>query len=76
MMKRAGDGIRLELPESMFVVRYSQNGPYLTIKFEAKTSEEYEELRRYIAELLHRFPEVDWKSKIATNVEALEQAAD
>jgi len=71
---RAGDGVRLELPDSMFVVRYSQNGPYLTIKFEAKTPEEYEKLRSYIAELLRRFPEVDWKSKIATNVEALEQA--
>lgn len=69
---RAGDGIRLELPESMFVVRYSQNGPYLTIKFEAKTPEEYERLRQYIAELLQSFPEVDWRSKIATNVEALE----
>lgn len=72
---RAGDGIRLELPESMFVVRYSQNGPYLTIKFEAKTPEAYEKLRQYIAELLGRFPEVDWRSKIATNVEALEQPA-
>jgi phosphomannomutase/phosphoglucomutase len=70
--QRAGDGIRLELPDAMFVVRYSQNGPYLTIKFEAKTHEEYEKLRKYIADLLHRFPEVDWKSKIATNVEALE----
>lgn len=73
--ERAGDGIRLELSESMFVVRYSQNGPYLTIKFEAKTAEEYERLRDYIATLLQKFPEVDWRSKIATNVEALEQPA-
>lgn len=73
--ERAGDGIRLELSDSMFVVRYSQNGPYLTIKFEAKTEEQYEKLRAYIAELLRRFPEVDWKSKIATNVEALETPA-
>jgi phosphomannomutase/phosphoglucomutase len=72
---RAGDGVRLEMTDAMFVLRYSQNGPYLTIKFEAKTPEEYEKLRVYIAELLRRFPEVDWKSKIATNVEALEQPA-
>lgn len=70
---RAGDGVRLETDNSMFVVRYSQNGPYLTIKFEAKTPEDYEKLRGYIADLLRQFPEVDWKSKIATNVEALEQ---
>ncbi|HUC89172.1 MAG TPA: phosphomannomutase/phosphoglucomutase [Patescibacteria group bacterium] len=70
--ERAGDGIRLEQPGGMFVVRYSQNGPYLTVKFESKTKEGYEELRKYIDELLHKFPEIDWKNKIATNVEALE----
>jgi len=44
--ERAGDGARLETGTSMFVVRYSQNGPYITIKFEAKTQEEYDELER------------------------------
>lgn len=68
---RAGDGIRLEMPEAMLVVRYSQNGPYLTIKFEAKTTKEYEQLRSYTANLLSRFSEIDWESDIATNVEAL-----
>jgi phosphomannomutase / phosphoglucomutase len=68
---RAGDGIRLELPDAMFVVRYSQNGPYITIKFEAKTEDEYAKLRAYIADLMHQFPEVDWHSSIAANVEAL-----
>jgi phosphomannomutase/phosphoglucomutase len=71
--ERAGDGIRLELADGMFVVRYSQNGPYLTIKFESKTDEGYEKLRSYIADLLRKFPEIDWENKIATNVEALEQ---
>jgi phosphomannomutase/phosphoglucomutase len=74
--QRAGDGIRLELPDAMFVLRYSQNGPYLTIKFEAKEEKEYEKLRVYIAELLHRFPEIDWHNKIATNVEALDAALE
>lgn len=73
--QRAGDGIRLELESAMFVIRYSQNGPYLTIKFESKTSEEYEKLRKYISDLLHQYPEIDWKSKIATNVEALDTGA-
>ncbi len=72
--ERAGDGLRLDLPESMFVVRYSQNGPYLGIKFEGKTKEQYEEIRSYLAGLLHKFPEVDWKNRISANVEALEGA--
>lgn len=71
--ERAGDGIRLDLPDAMFVVRYSQNGPYITVKFEAKTQDKYDELRKYIADTLRSFPEVDWQSKIAANVEALEE---
>jgi len=72
---RAGDGVRLEMDGSMFVVRYSQNGPYLGVKFEGKTNEAYESLRTYLSGLLHRFPEIDWHSKIAANTEALEQPA-
>jgi phosphomannomutase/phosphoglucomutase len=70
--ERAGDGVRLETTDSMFVVRYSQNGPYLGIKFESKTQEGYDKLRSYLAALLHKFPEVEWENKIAANVEALE----
>jgi phosphomannomutase/phosphoglucomutase len=70
--ERAGDGIRLELPDAMFVLRYSQNGPYLTIKFEARTEPEYKRLQHYLAGLLHGFPEIDWHNSIATNVEALQ----
>lgn len=67
--ERAGDGVRLEMPDAMFVVRYSQNGPYLTVKFEAKTTERYGELKKYISELLRRFPEIDWS--FGVNVESL-----
>lgn len=68
--ERAGDGARLEMPDSMFVVRYSQNGPYLTIKFEAKTKEKYYELKRYINKLLHSYNEVDWS--FGVNVSSLD----
>ncbi|MDD5589641.1 MAG: phosphomannomutase/phosphoglucomutase [Candidatus Portnoybacteria bacterium] len=70
--ERAGDGLRLELADSMFVVRYSQNGPYITVKFESKTQERYDFLRGYIANLLHGFEEVDWNSDINVNAGALD----
>ncbi len=70
--ERAGDGVRLDLPDSMFVVRYSQNGPYLTIKFEAREKGKYDELKNYISKLLHRFPEIEWDNEIRVNVEALD----
>ncbi|KKQ79622.1 MAG: Phosphoglucomutase/phosphomannomutase alpha/beta/alpha domain II [Parcubacteria group bacterium GW2011_GWC2_38_7] len=69
--ERAGDGVRLDMPDSMFVIRYSQNGPYLTIKYEANTTEQYQTLKKYLDNLLHRYPEIDWSSKINVNVEAL-----
>jgi phosphomannomutase/phosphoglucomutase len=65
--ERAGDGVRLNLSDSMFVVRYSQNGPYLTVKFEAKTQEKYDELKKYISQLLHSFSEVDWSFGVNIN---------
>ncbi len=70
--ERAGDGVRLDMEDCMLVIRYSQNGPYLTVKFEAKTQEKYNELKNYINKLLHQFSEVDWASKINVNIEALE----
>jgi len=69
--QRAGDGIRLDLEDGMFVVRYSQNGPYLTIKFEARDDQGYESLRQSINDILHQLPEIDWESPISANVEAL-----
>jgi len=66
---RAGDGVRLDMPSAMLVIRYSQNGPYITIKFEAKEEEEYKRLKKYINDLLHSYAEVDWS--FGVNVEAL-----
>jgi phosphomannomutase/phosphoglucomutase len=69
--ERAGDGVRLDMEDSMFVVRYSQNGPYVTIKFEAKNQEKYDFLKNYLNKLLHSYEEIDWE-KDAVNAEALE----
>jgi phosphomannomutase/phosphoglucomutase len=67
--ERAGDGVRLNMADSMFVVRYSQNGPYLTIKFEAQTQEKYDELKKYLNNFLHSYEEIDWEYGV--NVESL-----
>ena len=69
--ERAGDGVRIDFEDSMFVIRYSQNAPYLTIKFEAKTEERYAFLKNYIGKLLHSYEEIDWNSDINLNLEAL-----
>lgn len=68
--ERAGDGVRLNMEDSMFVVRYSQNGPYLTIKFESQTEEKYEELKKYLKNILHSYKEVNWSEGV--NMESLE----
>jgi len=67
--ERAGDGVRLEMPDSMLVIRYSQNGPYITIKFEALTQDKYNQLKTYIHSLLHEYKEIDWS--FGVNVENL-----
>jgi len=68
---RAGDGVRLDMQDSMFVVRYSQNGPYITVKFEAKDQEKYDKLKKYISDLLHRYPEIKFEADLSVNLEAL-----
>lgn len=68
--ERAGDGARLEMENSMFAIRYSQNGPYITIKFEAKEQKEYDKLKKYINDLLHSYKEIDWN--FGVNIESLD----
>jgi len=71
--ERAGDGVRIDFTDAMFVIRYSQNGPYLTVKFEAKIKEEYNSLKDYIRKLLLSYEEVDWNSGTNVNIKSLEQ---
>ncbi len=69
--ERVGDGVRVEYNDRMFVIRYSQNAPYLTIKFEAKKEESYNHLKDYIRKLLLDYKELDWNSKINVNTDDL-----
>lgn len=61
------DGIRMDLPGNMFVIRASQNGPYLTAKFEAKTQEKYDELKMFVAKTLKEVKDVDMSKGVNTD---------
>lgn len=64
------DGVRLDTTQEMLIVRASQNGPYLTIKFEAKNKQQYESLREIVSTILHAIPSIDWTQGV--NLEALD----
>lgn len=63
------DGVRIDTNEEMIIFRASQNGPYLTVKFEAKSEKMYDVLKKQVNEILHKFEEVDFKSGV--NVDSL-----
>lgn len=65
------DGVRADLPDGMIVFRASQNGPYLTIKFEAKDQETYNKRKVYIREMLERYPEMIWEDELCVNLDTL-----
>jgi len=64
------DGVRVDFPDGMFIIRASQNGPYVGPKFEAKTREKYEEIKDIVREMLKSASEMDWS--FGVNVESLE----
>lgn len=61
------DGIRMDTKEEMLVIRASQNGPYITVKYEAKTKDAYNALKQQISKLLHSCPEIDFSKGTNTN---------
>jgi len=61
------DGIRLDTPETMATVRASQNGPYLTIKYEAKTQSQYDQLKIELRKILKSHPQIDWSYGVNTD---------
>lgn len=64
------DGVRMDTEKEMLIVRASQNGPYLTVKFEGKTQEAYDVLKKQVSTILHTFSEIDFASGV--NTKALE----
>ncbi len=60
------DGVRMDTEKEMLIVRASQNGPYLTVKFEGKTNAEYNKLKRQVGAILHQVKEVDFTTGVNT----------
>jgi phosphomannomutase/phosphoglucomutase len=61
------DGVRMDTSTTMAVLRASQNGPYITIKYEGKTQEEYDELKVKLRDLLKSHKEIDWSYGVNTD---------
>ena len=60
------DGIRMDTTETMAIIRASQNGPYITVKFEGKTQAQYDQLKQQVRTILKSQLEVDWSYGVNT----------
>ncbi|KKT39943.1 hypothetical protein A3K29_03840 [Candidatus Collierbacteria bacterium RIFOXYB2_FULL_46_14] len=65
------DGVRADFSDGMMVFRYSQNGPYITIKFEAKDQAVFEDRKKYVLEMLKKYPEMIWEDQLCVNLDFL-----
>lgn len=65
------DGLRLDTGQIMVVVRASQNGPYLTIRFEGLDQKLYNETKVKLNQILHQYSEINWSDSI--NLYALQK---
>ena len=63
------DGVRADFEDGVMVFRYSQNGPYITIKFEAKDQKVFEDRRKYVSTMLHKYPEMIWEDQLCVNLD-------
>src|SRR3989344_3508299 len=61
------DGVRFDTKDEMGVVRASQNGPYLTIKYEARDEAGFKKMRQVISAILHKYAEIDFKDGVNTD---------
>lgn len=66
------DGTRIDFKDGMMVFRYSQNGPYITVKFEAKDQETYDQRKDYVRKMLENYSEMIWEDQLCVNLESLQ----
>jgi len=65
------DGTRTDFEDGMIIFRHSQNGPYVTIKFEAKDQKTYDERKVYVRKMLESYPEMIWEDQLCVNLDSL-----
>jgi len=63
------DGLRLDTDRAMLVVRASQNGPYITIRFEGTDKKIYNDTKEKLYKILINYSQIDWRD--STNAYAL-----
>ena len=64
------DGIRMDTDMRMAIIRASQNGPYITIKFESKDQKGYDELKKQLHDLLKKYDQIKFNEGV--NIHAFE----
>lgn len=64
------DGVRFDTANEMGVIRASQNGPYLTVKYEARDEANFAKLRQTLSKILHKYSEINFKEGV--NCDALD----
>ncbi len=64
------DGFRADTKDEMVIIRASQNGPYITIKFEGRTQEQYDSVKKKVGDILRKYSEINWDS--GSNTDAFE----
>ena len=64
------DGFRADSKDEMLIIRASQNGPYITIKFEGRTQEQYDKLKKEVEKILKKYKQIDWSQGV--NIHAFE----
>jgi phosphomannomutase/phosphoglucomutase len=64
------DGIRFDTKDEMGVIRASQNGPYITVKYEARDEKNFGRIRKILSEILHKYPKIDFSEGV--NIDALD----
>lgn len=65
------DGTRADFDDGMMIFRYSQNGPYITVKFEAKDQDTYDQRRSYVSKMLKSYPEMVWQDELCVNLDSI-----
>jgi len=66
------DGIRADFDDGMIIFRASQNGPYITVKFEAQDEPTYNQRKTYVRKMLKSYPDIIWQDALTINVSSLD----